>query len=211
MRQYAVHALLSSLAVLWGCSSTVMVPVPPRMDLSGYGTLGIVDFASNSDRTIDTRATRQFQEHIQAAQPGARFIELGDRQALLAALGGKQFDAAVLRKIGERHGVSAVFLGDIVYAEPKTDVQITDLARLKGGMRAELRGDISSRLLDTKTGASVWSSSAWAKRQIGRVNVSERGVSAKVAESGPREEMVPALIYQLTHDFRPTSVRQPAR
>ena len=185
--------------------------VPPRTDLSAYGALGIVDFASNSDRVVNARATRQFQEHIQAAQPGTRFIELGDRQALLAAVGGKQFDPSVLRKIGEKYGVAAVFLGDIVYAEPKTDVQITDLARLEGGMRAELRGDISSRLLETRSGASVWSSSAWARRQIGRVNVSaERGVSAKVGEPNPREEMVPALIYQLTHDFRPSSVRQPA-
>jgi len=58
----------------------------------------------------------------------------------------------------------------------------------------------------------VWSNSAWARRQIGRLSVSaEQGVSGGVSKSNPREEMVPALVYQLTHDFRPSSVRQPAK
>ena len=49
MRRYARFTLLLSLAMLWGCSNTVLVSVPPRMDLKGYGTLGIVEFASNSE------------------------------------------------------------------------------------------------------------------------------------------------------------------
>lgn len=212
MRRYAGFTLLLSLAMLWGCSSTVLVPVPPRMDLKSYGTLGIVEFASSSDRTINAHATRQFQEQIQAAQPGTRFMELGHREAVLAAVGGKQLDVDALRKIGEKYGVAAIFLGDIAYSEPKTDVKLTDLGKLEGGVRTEIKGDISSRLVETRTGASVWSNSAWVRRQIGRLNVSaEHGVSAGVSKSNPREEMVPALVYQLTHDFRPSSVRQPAR
>jgi hypothetical protein len=182
------------------------------MDLSSYGTLGIVEFASNSERAINARATRQFQEHIQAAQPGTRFIELGNREALLAAVGGRQLDGDALRKVGEKYGVAAIFLGDIVYSDPKTDVKLTDLTRLEGGVRAEIKADISSRLMETTTGASVWSNSAWVRRQMGHLKVSaEQGVSAGIGKSNPREEMVPALVYHLTHDFRPSSVRQPAK
>jgi hypothetical protein len=56
----------------------------------------------------------------------------------------------------------------------------------------------------------MWSSSAWARRQLGRVNVSaEQGVSGGMrGSSNPREEMVPSLVYHLTEDFRPSSVRQ---
>ena len=212
MRTYASVTLLLLLALLSGCSRSVLVPVPPRVDLSTYRTVGIVEFASNSERAIDAHATRRFQEQIQAAQPGTRFIELGDRQALLAAVGGRQLDIDAFRKIGEKYGVAAVFLGDIAYSEPRTDVKIADLQKLEGGVRTEVRGDISSRLMETATGASVWSSSAWAKRQLGSVNVSaEHGVSGSVSKSNPRDEMVPALVYQLTHDFRPSSVRQPAQ
>ena len=210
MRRYAGLTLLLSLATLWGCASTVLVPVPPRMDLKSYGTVGIVEFASNSDRAVNVSATRQFQERIQAAQPGTRFIELGNREAVLAAVGGGQLDADALRKIGKKYGVAAIFLGDIAYSDPKTDVKISDLTKLEGGVRTEVRADISSRLMETTTGASVWSNSAWVKRQIGRVNVADQGVNVAVSKSNPREEMVPVLVYQLTHDFRPSSVRQPA-
>lgn len=213
MRTYAGFTLLLSLAMLWGCSSsTVLMSVPPRMDLKSYGTLGIVEFGSNSDGAINVHATRQFQQQIQAAQPGTPFIELGNREAVLAAVGGRQLDVDALRRIGEKYGVAAIFLGDIAYSEPRTDVKLTDLTKLDGGVRTEIRGDISSRLVETRTGASVWSSSAWARRQIGRLSVSaEHGVSGGVSKSNPREEMVPALVYQLTHDFRPSSVRQPAK
>ena len=213
MRTHAGFTLLLSLVMLWGCSSTVLVPVPPRMDLKTYETLGIVEFASNADRSINVHATRKFQEQIQAAQPGTRFIELGSREAVLAAVGGRQFDVDALRKIGEKYGVAAIFLGDIAYSEPRTDVRLTDLAKLEGGARTEIRADITSKLVESRTGASVWSSSAWVRRQIGRVSVSaERGVNAAASKSAnPREEMMPTLVYQLTHDFRPSSVRQPAK
>jgi len=207
---HAGSTLLLSFALL-GCSSTVLVPVPPRMDLGSYATLGLVEFASNSGRAIDASATRQFQEQIQAAQPGTRFIELGSREALLAAVGGKQLDPDAFKKIGEKYGVAAVFAGELAYSEPKTDLQISDLARLEGAVRAEMRGDISSRLVETATGASVWSNSARVRRQIGRLSVSAgNGVSADMSESNPRAEMVPALVYRLTQDFRPGTARRPA-
>lgn len=203
---------LLMLAMLCGCTSTVLVPVPPRMDLKGYGTLGIIDFNSNSSSVINAQATRRFQEQVQAAQPGTPFIELGTREALLAAVGSGRLDADAYRKIGAKYGVAAVFVGEIAYSELKTDIRVNDLARLEGGVRGEMRGDISSRLVDARSGASVWASSAWAKRQVGRLNVStEHGVSAAMTKSDPRAEMVPALVYQLTHDFRPGVARQPGR
>lgn len=214
MRRYLGFNLLLGLAMLAGCAGndTVLVSVPPRMDLKSYGALGIVEFTSNAERGSAARATRQFQEEVQAAQPGTPFLELGDRQTVLAAIGAADLDAAALRKIGQKYGVRAVFVGDIVYSEPRMDVKVVDVTKLEGGVRAEVRGDISSRLFDTASGASVWSSSAWARRQIGSLHVSaDQGVSGGMSKSNPRDEMVPALVYHLTQDFRPTSVRQPVR
>ncbi len=211
MKRY-VASLLAALAIP-GCSSTVMVSVPPRMELKGYGTLGIVQFTSNSDGAVDVLATRQFQEQVQAAQPGTRFIELGSRQALLGVVGAAQLDADAARRIGAKFGVAAIFYGELVYAEPKADIKVTDIARLDGAVRAEIRGDISARLIETASGASVWSSSAWARRQIGGVRVSaDQGISGSVSTKvDPRRDMVPALVHQLTHDFRPSTTRQPAK
>lgn len=202
-------AMLLPLA-LWGCSSTVTVPVPPRVDLQGFGTLGLVDFASNATPSINAQTTREFGTHIHAAQPGTRIVKLGSRDSLLAAVGRRELDAEALRKIGQKYGVEAIFVGTLNYSEPRTEVRITDVAKLEGGVRVDLRGDINIELMETRSGASMWSSSAWARRQLGLVNVSaEQGVSASGrAVSNPREEMVPALVYHLTEDFRPTSVRQ---
>lgn len=211
MRTYAAFVILLALVVQWGCSRTVLVPVPPRMDLKSYGTLGIIEFASNSDPAISNYATQQFQEHVQGAYPGTPILELGNRETVLAAVGATQFDADAITKIGKKYGVTAVFLGDLVYSEPKTDIRVTDIKRLEGGVRTEIRGDMSTKLMETQSGASVWSSSTWEKRQIGSVSLStRRGVSATVGDSNPRKDMVPALILHLTQDFRPKLVRQRA-
>lgn len=204
----AVLAVLAATIVACSHTRTVVVQVPPRVDLKPYGTLGIIDFSSNGERTLSTQATRQFQEQVQEAQPGTRFLELGNRDAVLAGIGARDFNPEALRRIGEKYRVNAVVLGEIVYAEPRTDIKVADITKLEGGMRSELRADISGRLLETQTGASIWTRSAWSKRQIGTLSVSaERGVSGSM-KSNPREEMVPSLVYQLTHDFRPSSVRE---
>ena len=77
MRKFA---LLAVLAILGGCAKTVLVPVPPRVDLSRYGTLGVVEFSSNADRGIEVRATRRFEEQVQAAQPGTPLDSLAINQ-----------------------------------------------------------------------------------------------------------------------------------
>jgi hypothetical protein len=188
----------------------VLVTVPPRVDLKGYGTLGVVDFTSNYGLG-SARAAQQLQEQIQSAQPGTRFIELGSRETVLAAVGRNQLDADAAKRIGKKYGVDAVFLGEIAYSDPKTDIRVNDLAKLDAGLRTEVKGDISARLVETASGASVWSNSGWVRRQVGRVNVSEQGISGSMTKSDPREEMVPALVYQITHDFRPTTERQPVK
>src|SRR5512145_2798988 len=109
MRPSTTFALLLSAVVSWSCSNTVVVPVPPRMDLQSYGTLGIVEFTSNSAPAINGHATREFQAHIHAAQPGTRIVELGTREELMAAVGARQFDAAAMRRIGDKYGVDAIF------------------------------------------------------------------------------------------------------
>ena len=212
MRRLVVRAalLIGSLFALGACSSnTVLVAVPPRMPLQNYGTLGLVDFDANARPDIGVQTTREFESHLHAAQPGTRIVELGSRESLLASVGARQLDAPTLRKIGEKYGVDAIFVGSLAYSEPKTDVKLTDLSRLEGGVRVDVRGDIASKLVETRTGASVWSSSAWARRSLGKVSVSaDQGVSGSVRNGDPREEMVPTLVYNLTEDFRSSTVRQ---
>jgi hypothetical protein len=202
-------ALLLATAVLAGCARTERVAVPPRIDLARYGTLGVVEFTSNAGPAVNARATREFQQRIHAAQPGTPLLELGSRDAVLGAVGAREFDAAALKKIGARYGVDAVFLGQIVYSDPQTKVQIRDLTRLEGSAKTTLRGDMSAKMLETRSGAAVWSSGSWATRTIGGVSVSAQGsVSGGVREGDPRELMLPAMLDHLTDDFRPGTVKR---
>lgn len=91
--------------------------------MKAYETTGIIDFASNADATINQYATQQFQQHLQAAQPGTRLIELGARESVMAAVGAKQLDADAIKKIGQKYGVMAIFHGNITYSEPSTEIR----------------------------------------------------------------------------------------
>lgn len=199
-----------SLAIVCGCSSTVLVRVPPRVDMQAYDTTGIIDFASNAEGTTSQFATQQLQQHIQAAQPGTKFIELGSRESVLAAVGARQLDVEAIKRIGQKFGVAAVFHGNITYSEPTTNVRVSDLSKLQGGVKSEIKGDIFGRLLETRTGASVWSSSAWMKKPIAGITSGDQGISVVMKDSNPRYEMVPTLVYHLTNDFRATTARRKA-
>ena len=129
---------------------------------------------------------------------------------MLGAIGATQLDVDAMTQIGKKYGVSAVFLGEIVYSDPKTDVRVNDITTLDGSIRTEIKGDVSGKLMETQVGASVWSSSAWAKRQLTGVTVSpKRGLRTTIGDSNPRKDMLPALMFHLTEDFRPRMVRQP--
>lgn len=209
MRRILGFILLLSLAALWGCSHTRLVTVPPRIDLKNFGTLGVVEFTSNASADINAQATREFEEYIHAAQPGTPLVELGSRQKVMAAVGGEEFDADTLKKIGEKYGVDAIFVGEIKYSEPETSVKVADISKLEGSVRTIVRGDMSSKLMEIGSGASVWSSGAWATEQVGGFSVSaEDGVDGGVRTPRPRERMVSAMLYHLTEDFRPTKVRE---
>lgn len=47
-------------------------------------------------------------------------------------------------------GGVAIFVEDLVYSEPKTDVRLTDLSTPGEGLRTEVKGDLFARLMDTR-------------------------------------------------------------
>ncbi len=204
--------LFLSLGVL-GCagSNYVTVRVPPEVDLKSYEAIGVIEFGSNAGAAINRYATERFQSSVQSAQPGTRLVELGTAESVLAAIGARQLDADTIKRIGTRFRVAAVFEGNIKFSEPKVNLGggITDLATAQGGVRAEMRGDMFARLVETRTAAGVWSNSSWATRQLGGVHVSsDGGIVGTVRTLNPREEMVPALVREVTTGLRESTVRR---
>ena len=207
----ALLLLFLSLGVV-GCAGSryVTVRVPPEVDLRNYQAIGIIEFGSNADATINRYATQRFQSSVQSAQPGTRLVELGTAESVLAAIGARQLDADAIKKIGARFGVAAVFDGNIKFSEPKVNVRgMTDLAMAQGGARAEMRGDMFVKLVETKTAASVWSNSSWVTKQLGGVSASsDGGIVGTVRSSNPREEMVPVLVREVVTGLRESTVRR---
>ncbi len=208
----SILLLFLSLGVL-GCAGSryVTVSVPPEVDLRSYEAIGIIEFGSNADAAINRYATERFQSSVQSAQPGTRLVELGTAESVLATIGARQLDADAIKKIGNRFGVAAVFDGNIKFSEPKVNVGggIMDLATAQGGVRAEMRGDMFARLVETKTAASVWSNSSWITKQLGSVSVSsDGGIAGTVWTSNPREEMVPVLVREVMTGLRESTVRR---
>src|SRR6267143_4606176 len=78
MTRLAFLLLFLSLGIP-GCSGSryVTVRVPPEVDLRSYQAVGIIEFGSNADATINRYATQRFQSSVQSAQPGTRLVELG--------------------------------------------------------------------------------------------------------------------------------------
>ena len=205
-------ALLLSGAVLEGCGggNYVTVEVPPSVNLLGYDAIGVIEIGSNADSTINRYATDRFQSVVQSAQPGTRLIELGSLGSVLGAVGARELDADAVRRIGARYRVAAVFQGQITYSEPKVNVGgFADLMTAQGSATVQMRGEMFARLFETRTGASVWSNSSWATRQVGGVSVSrEHAIEGSVRSSDPRHDMVGSLVYEVTTGLRPTTARQ---
>ena len=200
--------LLVSLA---GCGGGhyVTVRVPPEVDLRSYEAIGVIEFDSNADPSISRYATERFQSVVQSAQPGTRLLELGSEASVLAAVGAAKLDPDAIKRIGAKFGVAALFQGHISYSNPKVKIGgLTDMAIAQGGVRADLRGDMFVKLLETKTAASVWSNSSWATKKLGDVRVSGGGVSGSVQSFDPQRDMVPDLVHEVATGLRETTARK---
>jgi hypothetical protein len=179
-----------------------MVQVPPRMDLRGLGTIGMVTFVSNDDSGIGPQATREFLTALQSAQPGVPVLEI-------PAPSGGVLDPATIRALGKEHGVSALIVG-VLEAKP-----VKPRVSVGGGLeslnaRAEIECELNAKLYEAGSGATMWSSLAHGRETVASVSVSGGGLSGVGANSrdDANGRLVRGLVDRATEDFRPTWVRQ---
>ncbi len=196
----AALCLLCALSVALGCSRPApRVLVPPRVDLAEWGRIGMLEFAG-PEPTLSRLATRQFMEMLQAAQPGVPILELGSAGRVLAELGRSQLDFEAIRAIGARYGVDAVFAGDLAVGPPKPSVRVgRALESLKA--RADVSGELAARLLETRSGATVWSGSSTGTASVASLGVAE-GAFPSFGASDP-SQVHAGLVARLVSDLGP--------
>jgi hypothetical protein len=204
MRQRAA-VLLAVLATLsCGGARRAPIQVPPRLDLGPYGRLGLITFTvENAKGSLHQVATERFAEDLLAAQPGTELLELGSADTLLKRVGEQELGIAAAQELGKQRDIGAVFAGHLKVTNPKAGGGIAAL--VTPHLEATVRVDLSVWLLSTRSGATLWRSSAWATEKVGHVALVDGQLD--FAAKDPKEaygRMVNRLIALVTEDLRPT-------
>ncbi|MEW6515404.1 MAG: hypothetical protein AB1439_00680 [candidate division FCPU426 bacterium] len=200
-------------AALAGCAATVLVKLPPAVELGQYGIVGIVQFEASGGENEDLGllTTRRFMQAVQEAQPGTAFLELGTERQVLEAMKSGQFDFDTVKAIGEKYKIGALVVGglDVSPVRPKIKVAL-DLSALNA--QAQVNAALNSRLFDASTGATVWTGSRSGTWTLASMRAGDRGgIGVNVSDpEGKYREMVVDLVRAVTRDFNPRYERRKA-
>ncbi len=205
--QLRLGAIAIGLLML-GCAHTVVVEVPPKIDLQPYATIGIVEFSSNSGENLNRIATQQFMSSIQNAQPGVRFLELGPEGRLAEKLGRTALDIDAIKDIKKTYGVESVFTGSFEISGVSPRVRVgTDLSSLSAS--AVVNISMVSRHWDTGSGATIWSNSRQGHWKVAGVRSDAKDISFSMnAEEDQYGRYLEELAYAMTDSFRPHYVKR---
>lgn len=203
MKQRGVWLALA-LAVALGAVSCKRVMVPPAVDLLQHEVLGMVELAVNEQGKLAPYATRKFIQAITEEQRGVRIVELGRRDEVLAEVGMATLGPDAIKAIGEKYGVSSVFIGEIEVSDVKPRIEIGFVFPYVSAS-ADVEAAMSCRLVETGLGATVWSGSARDKRQVGNVTVFRDFFSFDAQDpEAAYGALVQSLVRNTTRDFRAT-------
>ena len=202
-RTIAVFLSLS-LSILFGCSHTEKVRVPPRIDLKAYRTIGVIDFSITAESDLREYVTQHYIQNVQSAQPGVRLLELGTKDHVLTSVSRKQLDLAAIKSIGSSYNVDALIFGHFSASEPKPNVRLSSTWQsMHAG--AIIEASLISKLWETESGVILWTNSTLRKEPVASLKADTSG-NIEFGASDPKEtygNLVPELVYANTTDFRP--------
>jgi len=208
LRTPSVTIVLVAGLLAIGCAKRALVQVPPRVDLHALGTIGIVEFASGAKGNLPAFATQRFVEALQESQPGVRVLELGRVSELTSAPGNGPVDHDAIQAIGEKYGVDALIVGDLLVENVRPNIDVYNMLTSMS-VSADVDAALTARLLETGRGATVWTRATRATRTVAHVGVG--GGSVRFDARDPENaygELVDALVNDITDDFRVSYVRQ---
>ena len=154
--------LLTLTLAACGGGKRVTVEIPPQIDLTALGTIGVVAFDVQSDVQLQDDITLKFIQHLQAAQPGVPVLELGNEAEVLRATGFGTLDTEAVKAIGRKYGVDSLLSGTLEVTHSFPDINIgQDLNSISAA--SYVLGNLNARLRLTNTGATIWSNGAHGK------------------------------------------------
>jgi len=184
------------------------VLLPPRLNLSPYGQIGLVTFtAENAKGSLHEFATQRFSEYVLAAQTGIEVLELGAADSVLRRTHAAELGPRAAQALGGEGGVPVVFFGHLKVSNVKPSGSLAGLSLPR--VEATVSAELSVELLSTKSGGTLWRSSAVASEKVGGLALvgGEPVFSAKDPNSA-YGQLVNRLVYAVTYDMRSTWVKQ---
>jgi hypothetical protein len=199
----AIFVLAPLLAIGLGCSQKQQILIPPKVDLTGYRTIGIIEFSSNAEKDLNQYLTQRYMQTVQAAQPGVSFIELGKKMRLLKSVRRQELDYHAIKSIAKKHKVDAIMFGHLRMSKMKPKIKWSSaLDSMKA--RVEVEALLSTRLWETENGATVWTNSSQAKDSVANIKMGKHNL-VKFGISDPEDKygkLVHVLVNNNTYDFR---------
>ncbi len=208
---FAVIALFL-LAMIAGCASrqpVQKVRVPPRIDLKEHELIAVVQFDSSDRGELGPLTTRKFTELARRDQGMVRIVEFESKEDALRSVGHSAWNTDAFKALGRKHGINTIIAGDLTISDIKPEFQVSAMLR-SGEISARVDATLAVQMIETATGASIWSGSGKAAREVGHVSVIG-GTSFTFDADDPEQaygDLVNALVEQVTRDFRATWVRR---
>ena len=198
-----VAYLLIGASSLFGCTHTEKILIPPKVNLVSYKAVGVIDFSSNAENDLSGYVTQNFIQAVQSAQPGVRFLELGDEKQVLAKISQRQLDLKAIQSIGNAYHVDALIFGHFTVSEPAPDIHLSSqLQSLRAG--AFVEATLVTKLWETAAGVTLWTNSASGKKRVASLNADTSG-NINFGATDPRDtygRLVPEVVFANTADFR---------
>jgi hypothetical protein len=192
-------ARLTSLLLLLGllgCSRAryETVTYPPRVDLTKHETIGVLQFSSPDQRELASMVTARFMEAARTDQGLVRMITLSSEAT--------RPDAARIRELAKQYGLKTIVIGDLRLSKVRPSVSVSE-SLSSASVTGAIDATLAVEMIETDTGASLWSASGRARATLGGVhvdglkNVGFGGVGKDSVYAG----MVDNLVSQVTRDM----------
>ncbi len=200
---------LASVLMATGLSCGPKVMVPPRIDLKQHEVIGVIEFRSSNEGELGALAGRRFTEAARRDQGMVRIVELGSEAEVLKAVARDQLDQATFKALGKRYEVSTIITGELTVSDVRPDITITPGFGYMS-FAAEVDAALAAQMVETATGASIWSNSVSTTKRVGHVSIFGSESFTFDAEDPEKAygKLVDDLVEKVTEDFRVTWERR---
>ena len=187
----------AGVLALAGCAR---VYVQPAIDLHPREVIGLVQFNTDTKGELAKLVTQKFIEAVTEDQTDIKIVELGDEAGVLTAVNQTRLGPEAFKAIGDKYNLKTVFTGEL-------DASGVNPSCAFGpgyaSFEAKVNARLAAKLVETVTGATVWSNSA--REERGVAGVDKSGSSFSFNAEDPEQaygDMARSLCRTITRDFR---------